>query len=237
MQHFSVCNWADKQHYKDRNPPWIKLYNDLLENYEFSLLSDKEKFHLVGIWILASRLKNKLPLDGKWIAKKIDADSKVDLNRLIELGFIEVLAVCKQDASKLLHKENNSVPRERAETEQSRAEGEKDLETSGAVDNEYGFDEFWSAYPKKKAREDARKAWVKNECHKIANILISDVLNRSANDSQWQDKQYVPNGATYLNGKRWKDEIIKTDNRPQFEKNNDALREELFGKKGNTYEH
>ena len=131
MQHFSVCNWADKQHYKDRNPPWIKLYNDLLENYEFSLLSDKEKFHLVGIWILASRLKNKLPLDGKWIAKKIDADSKVDLNRLIELGFIEVLAVCKQDASKLLHKENNSVPRERAETE-TETETEEEISPNGS---------------------------------------------------------------------------------------------------------
>jgi hypothetical protein len=209
MKHFSICNWADKQHYKDRNPPWIKLYNDLLENYEFSLLSDKEKFHLVGIWILASRLKNKLPLDGKWIARKIDADSKVDLNRLIELEFIEVLADSKQDASKLQHKEDNSVPRERAETEQSRAEVDKDFPPVDAVDKETGFDEFWDVYPKKKAKEDAHKAWVKNDCHKIAEMLINDVINRSANDGQWEEVRFVPNGATYLNGKRWNDDLTK----------------------------
>src|SRR5690606_19747530 len=33
--YLTVKNFERFQHYKDRNPPWIKLYNDLLDDYEF----------------------------------------------------------------------------------------------------------------------------------------------------------------------------------------------------------
>lgn len=106
-----------------------------------------------------------------------------------------------------------------------------------AVDLHAGFDDFWNCYPKKKAKADALKAWKKNKCHAMAEEIIFDVCDRSEHDPSWADKQYVPNGATYLNGKRWEDEIIQQDNRPKFEQQGDALREQLFGKKGETYDH
>ena len=90
MRFFKVRNWDKLQHYKDRSPPWIKLYNDLLENYEFSMLEDNEKFHLLGIYLLASRASNKLPFDSKGIKRKMDANSEVDLDRLLELEFVEL---------------------------------------------------------------------------------------------------------------------------------------------------
>jgi DNA-binding NarL/FixJ family response regulator len=34
---YSVKNFERFQHYKDRSPPWIKLYNELLDDYEFGL--------------------------------------------------------------------------------------------------------------------------------------------------------------------------------------------------------
>jgi hypothetical protein len=92
MQHvestFSVKNFEKFQHYKDRSPPWIKLYNELLENYEFGQLPDTLKGQLIGIWLLASRLDNKLPYDPTWIRSKINATSPVDLDALQEAGFI-----------------------------------------------------------------------------------------------------------------------------------------------------
>lgn len=39
-----VKNFDRFQHYKDRTPPWIKLYNDLLDDYDFSCLPDAEKW-------------------------------------------------------------------------------------------------------------------------------------------------------------------------------------------------
>ena len=105
------------------------------------------------------------------------------------------------------------------------------------IDKAEGFDEFWQAYPKKKAKADALKAWKKNDCYIMRGEIIHDVINRSKNDPSWSDKQFVPNGATYLSGKRWEDEITEQDNRPKFEQQGDALREKMFGKKGETYDH
>jgi hypothetical protein len=86
---FSVKNFERFQHYKDRAPPWIKLYNELLENYEFGALPDEAKGQLIGLWLLASRMENKLPSDPEWLAKKINATCPVNLDTLIEAGFIE----------------------------------------------------------------------------------------------------------------------------------------------------
>ncbi|WP_163337926.1 hypothetical protein [Desulfopila sp. IMCC35008] len=98
----SLHKW---QHYKDRCPPWIKLHRDVLNDYEFSCLQDASKAHLLGIWLLASQLENKVPNDSKWIARRINATDKIDLKSLVASGFIEVvhvdsdmLAPCKQNA-------------------------------------------------------------------------------------------------------------------------------------------
>jgi uncharacterized phage protein (TIGR02220 family) len=105
VRYFTVKNYEKFQHYKDRSPPWIKLYNDVLDNYEFSRLQDASKLHLVLIWLLASRHDNRLPWDPEWIAKRIGASDKVNLDVLEASGFIEkvvngseVLAECKQIA-------------------------------------------------------------------------------------------------------------------------------------------
>lgn len=134
---FSVKNWEEFQHYKDRNPPWIKLHNHLLDDYDFECLSDSEKGHLLCIWMLASRTKNKMPFDSIWIAKKIGASSKVNLQTLVNAGFL----IVEQDASKVLHNSEQdatvSVPSEeesRGETEKSRVENNKDL-LSGKPDS------------------------------------------------------------------------------------------------------
>ena len=91
-QTFSVRNFERFQHYKDRSPPWIKLYNELLDDYGFGLLPDASKLHLVAIWLLASRSNNRIPHDPAWIAKRISATERVDLELLRTSGFIECTA-------------------------------------------------------------------------------------------------------------------------------------------------
>lgn len=100
---FSVKNFKKYQHYRDRNPPWIKLYNELLDDYAFCRLPDAVKWHLIAIFLLASRYDNKIPSDPKWLAAKIGATIPVDLPQLEAAGFIEfdqgcskMLADCKQ---------------------------------------------------------------------------------------------------------------------------------------------
>lgn len=71
------------------------------------------------------------------------------------------------------------------------------------------FDEFWEAYPRKTGKENARKAWAKI---KPDDSLVNEILNAvrsQARTDQWQRDggQYIPHPATWLNGKRWEDEV------------------------------
>ena len=70
------------------------------------------------------------------------------------------------------------------------------------------FDEFWEAYPLKKGKQAALRAY--NNRHSIRQInpyqLINDVVLRTANDAQWL-AGYIPHASTYLNGERWNDEM------------------------------
>ena len=117
MSFFSVKNFEKFQHYKDRAPPWIKLYNELLDDYEFGLLPDASKMHLIAIWLLASRSENKIPYDPEWVARRVNATEPVNLALLVEKGFIlldQPLQTMEQVASKPLAK---CLPRERGEGE------------------------------------------------------------------------------------------------------------------------
>lgn len=95
MRVLRVKNWTEFQHYKDRNPPWIKLHRALLDDYEFSRLQDASKAHLLLIWLFASQLDGAIPDDPKFLQKKLGLDKEPDLNLLIEHGFL----VSEQDAS------------------------------------------------------------------------------------------------------------------------------------------
>ena len=87
-QCLSVPNLEKWQHYKQRNPPWIKLHRDILNDYKYSCLHDASKLHLLMIWLLASQMENMIPYDPKWIANKINATENIDLEMLIEKGFL-----------------------------------------------------------------------------------------------------------------------------------------------------
>lgn len=58
-----IKNWSKKQHYAKRRPPWIKMYNTLLDPGEaFMRLSEQDQWQLVRLWLVASRAE-ELTLD------------------------------------------------------------------------------------------------------------------------------------------------------------------------------
>ncbi len=71
------------------------------------------------------------------------------------------------------------------------------------------FDLFWTEYPKKQAKQDARKAFakLKPDAALLEIIMASLRERKTTHDWQKDNGQYVPNAATYLNGKRWEDEV------------------------------
>lgn len=119
--YFRVVNFDRFQHYADRSPPWIKLYNCLLDDYSFSGLRDASKFHLIAIWLLASRTDNKIPWDAKWVGKQINATEPVMLDELERLDFIKKIKRSRKGSDSLA----GGLQDARLEGEQSRVEGEK----------------------------------------------------------------------------------------------------------------
>lgn len=71
-----------------------------------------------------------------------------------------------------------------------------------AVIGDDAFAHFWTAYPKKVGKDDARKAWQKRR-PVLAVVLAALDLQREwlARDSG----QFIPNPATWLNQGRWQD--------------------------------
>jgi hypothetical protein len=150
MEYFRVTNWDQYQHYKDRDPTWIKLYARLLDDYAFATLPDNGKWHLIGIFLLASKQGNRIPGDPRWVRKKIAARTRVDLESLLEAGFIE------EDASTPRAPGGQGAIPEK----ESREEAEKIQLSAGAdLGGDESFENFWKAYPtdplmsKKKAKE------------------------------------------------------------------------------------
>lgn len=123
MRYFRVVNFEKHQHYKERRPPWIKLHAEVLDDYDFLCLQDASKAHAMLIWVLASKMENRIPYDAEFIGRKIGATVPVDLEALTSQGFIE----CSNDDSKAL-----AVPKQSAMPE-TETETEREKETEHAT--------------------------------------------------------------------------------------------------------
>ena len=102
-----IKNWNKYQHYKDRNPPWIKLHRKLLDDREFHKLKPLASKVLVLCWLLAAedeKQEGNLPSveDISFRLRIPEKDIKasiLELNQWIESDSSTLLAECKQDAT------------------------------------------------------------------------------------------------------------------------------------------
>lgn len=92
--------------------------------------------------------------------------------------------------------------------EEKRREEKKELKTPAAAP--FGFAEFWSVYPKKKAKPKAEQAW-----RKLGHVngLLPTILNavqQQAHSEDWAKEggKYIPEPASWLNAHRWEDEGV-----------------------------
>jgi hypothetical protein len=124
---FVVKDWNKYQHYKNRNPPWIKLQKEVIDSFEWHSLQDASKAIAIVIWMIASEhqdpLSGLVPDNVDKIAFRAHADvlkTNECIKELIRKGFLtreqnagDLLALCHQ----------SDLPEEEAETEKE-TEGE-----------------------------------------------------------------------------------------------------------------
>lgn len=73
-----------------------------------------------------------------------------------------------------------------------------------------GFEVFWIAYPKKRSKVTAERAWRKLAPSPELLQRVLDAIAMQRNSEEWRkdNGRYVPYPATWLNAKRWQDEEV-----------------------------
>jgi hypothetical protein len=191
-------NWTVFQHYKDRCPPWVKLHRELLNDKEFMCLPVASKALAPLLWLLASESKTgefdgsieELVFRLRFTVKEVEAGLKPLIDKGFFLSASGVLADCLQGA------------RPETETEREERERQKQL----ALDVKLGFVEFWKCYPKKIAKPNAEKAWMK-----IApDVDLSKRIIHAISEQKLleREEQFIPYPASWLNARRWEDDLV-----------------------------
>jgi len=91
MEYLRIRNWEKWQSYrKDRGqPPWIKIHRCVMRNPEWVSLTDRERGQLVSIWLLAADNNGLIPASQEIIKHLCFMKSLPNINKFIDLGFIE----------------------------------------------------------------------------------------------------------------------------------------------------
>jgi hypothetical protein len=113
---YRIKNWHKFQHFKDRKPPWVKLYRDILDDLEWHELDAKAAKVLVSLWLISSEDDGYLP-EVKKLAFRL---------RISETNTLEILG-------KLSHwLEQTDIEPISGGYQESRLETERETETEGA---------------------------------------------------------------------------------------------------------
>jgi len=104
---YRIRNWVQFQHYKDRNPHWVKLYRTLLDDRNWHALKGDDAKALVLLWLLAAEDETRQGLlpDVETIAFRLRIDvsaARATITRLahyVEQVASNLLADCYQPAS------------------------------------------------------------------------------------------------------------------------------------------
>lgn len=123
-----VRNWGKFQHYKKRNPPWIRLYRDLIDSHEWRHLSDSAARLLIELWLLASEFEpgGRVPYDTMllaWRTGRASTDASANasivasLQELADQRFIGLPNYASANASTFASANASTSTRQRQSTE------------------------------------------------------------------------------------------------------------------------
>jgi len=144
-----IKNWSKHQHFKDRTPPWIKLYREILDDPDWHDLDGDDAKLLIGLWLIASE----------------DETHQGTLPDLRKLAFRLRMkeSQLNQQLTKLSHwliRDDINVTSDGCPVVSPETETEK-RQSAKYVDQENQFSEFWELYGKKTGKVNARRNWDK----------------------------------------------------------------------------
>lgn len=200
-------NWTSFQHYKDRDPSWVKLHKSLLTNYEFICLPVASKALAPMLWLLASEYKDGI-IDASLdkIAFRLSmtrGDLANALTPLIESDLFdasETLADCKQSA----------IPEKEIQEENiDKRERQKEPREVALLFDPNEFSIFWREWPNPVGKKPAVKALASARKRGAPFDAIMAGVRTYIRDKP-PDRPWL-NPATFLNQNRWEDQPAKVE--------------------------
>lgn len=104
----------------------------------------------------------------------------------------------------------NDALREGKGREVKGSEGKGTEPRTGVRSAEAAFEVFWAAYPKRKDKDAARRAWDLRRPNDDLLAVILRALERQKQSPDWRKEsgRYIPYPGTWLNKARWTDEDV-----------------------------
>lgn len=119
---YAVKNWKKFQHFKDRRPPWIKLYRDLLDDREWFKLDPSAAKLLVMLWLIASDNEGLLPEldDMVFRLRTTETELESNLSKLSHwLEQVDITSDITCDINPISARYQDDAPEERREEERA----------------------------------------------------------------------------------------------------------------------
>jgi len=143
-------------------------------------------------WLIHNLIRADRKVDTQWAEEKklliVDPDTqKYSLNKGLQPNDNQVSTKCPHRLGKV------SI-------------GKVSIGKQPTSSSDDGFGSFWKIYPKKVGKGAAEKAWEKQNPN--LDVVVASIEAQITSE-QWQkdNGQYIPNPATWLNQKRWEDEL------------------------------
>lgn len=179
---FGIKNWTRFQHYKDRNPPWIKLHVEILASEDWVTLDDASKLLMLVCMMIAAKHDGCVPDNPAYIRRVSYTAKLPNLKPLIACGFLVPLA----DASTMLA---DARPEKETETETETEKNMSDVPSDARAKYSPEFEEFWKAYPTDRimSKKKAGEQWAR----------IADADRKAAMAAVPAFKDYCRKNTTY----------------------------------------
>ena len=203
--------------------PWFRMYAEFLHDPKVQMLSETDQRRF--IMLLCIRCSN----DDETLHETFDETSiafqlritieewRQTLRHLIVKGLVNDEGQpinwdkrqFKSDSSTSRVKKHRDLTKRFSNDDATPPDTETDTETD-KKNPLTPFDEFWEIWPKRKAKQDAVKAWKKLKVTSELFEVMRHAIERGMQSNDWQKDggSYIPNPATWLNGKRWEDETV-----------------------------
>ena len=201
-----IKNWSQFQHYKNRKPPWIKVYRDILDDPEWHELNGASAKVLIMLWLIASESDNST---GEIPAIKTLAFRLRTTEQEINDHIIQLSHWIKYDASDLLAERlHDAIPETERETD--KRQRRNSVGSKKKITYPDDFEALWKMYPgtagsKKDAFKEYKKAEIGVE--EMIPAIEKQIAFKSQQKKSGEFASSWPHLCRWISKERWNDKM------------------------------